>query len=51
MLYAPDEKGQGLVEYALIICLIAIVIVIALTWMTGALSTIYSRIYNGIKDL
>jgi len=26
MLYAPKEKGQGLVEYALIIVLIAVVV-------------------------
>lgn len=27
MLFAPQEKGQGLVEYAIIIALIAIVVI------------------------
>lgn len=31
MLFAAQEKGQGLVEYALIIVLIAIVVIAALT--------------------
>ena len=30
MLFAPKEKGQGLVEYALILVLVAIVIIAAL---------------------
>ncbi len=44
MLYAPHKKGQGLVEYALIIAFIAILIVLALGWVTGALVSAYSRI-------
>ena len=31
MLYLPREEGQGLVEYALILVLIAIVVIIILT--------------------
>ena len=27
MLFAPDEKGQGLVEYAIIIAFVAIVVI------------------------
>jgi len=27
MLFAPEEKGQGLVEYAIILALIAIVVI------------------------
>lgn len=30
MLFAPKEKGQGLVEYALILVLVAIVVIAAL---------------------
>ncbi|MGE5224064.1 MAG: Flp family type IVb pilin [Omnitrophica WOR_2 bacterium] len=44
MLYAPKEKGQGLVEYALILILIAVMLVAVLLLLTGALSTTFSRI-------
>jgi len=30
MLFAPKEKGQGLVEYALILVLVAIVVIVIL---------------------
>ena len=30
MLFAPKEKGQGLVEYALILVLIAVVVIVVL---------------------
>ena len=44
MLYAPHKKGQGLVEYALIIAFIAMLIILALGWVTGGLISAYSRI-------
>ena len=31
MLFAPKEKGQGLVEYAIILALIAIVVIVVMT--------------------
>ncbi len=44
MLYAPKEKGQGLVEYALIIALIAIAVIAILMLMGTQVSGIFSRI-------
>ena len=49
MLFAPKERGQGLVEYALIIALIAILLIAALGLVTGALSTVFSRIKSAIS--
>jgi pilus assembly protein Flp/PilA len=48
MLFSPQEKGQGLVEYALIIALIAILLLAVLALVTGALSTVFSRIASAI---
>jgi pilus assembly protein Flp/PilA len=44
MLYEPKEKGQGLVEYALIIALIAIVVIVVLTLLGTQISLIFSEI-------
>jgi pilus assembly protein Flp/PilA len=40
----PDETGQGLAEYALILALIAIVAIVALIFLGGQISTILSDI-------
>ncbi len=49
MLYQPaSERAQGLTEYALILAFIALLIVLALGWVTGALSTAFSRIASSI---
>jgi pilus assembly protein Flp/PilA len=39
-----DEDGQGLAEYALILALIAIVAIVALTFLGGQISTILYEI-------
>mgnify|MGYP000988637831 CR=1 FL=1 len=46
MLFAAKEKGQGLVEYALIIVLIAIVVIIALS----LLGTEIGNVFNDIQE-
>jgi pilus assembly protein Flp/PilA len=48
MLSAPAEKGQGLVEYALIIILIAILLVASLGLISGALNLMFSRIASSV---
>jgi pilus assembly protein Flp/PilA len=39
-----DERGQGLAEYALILALIAIVSIVALTFLGGQISSIITEI-------
>ena len=48
MLFAPKEKGQGMVEYALIIVLIAIVVIIILTVLGTQISTVFSQITSAL---
>jgi pilus assembly protein Flp/PilA len=49
MLFSPKEKGQGMVEYALIIVLIAIVVIIVLTVLGTQISTVFSQISSALK--
>jgi pilus assembly protein Flp/PilA len=42
------EEGQGLVEYALILVLIAIVVIGILTILGGRVSTVFSQIDSGL---
>jgi pilus assembly protein Flp/PilA len=48
MLFAPKEKGQGMVEYALIIVLIAIVVIVVLTVLGTQISTVFSEISSAL---
>jgi pilus assembly protein Flp/PilA len=49
MLFLPQEKGQGLVEYALIIVLIVIVVIIVLALVgTRITQNLYSRIISAL---
>ena len=49
MLFAPKEKGQGLVEYALIIVLVAIVVIAALTLLGPVIGNVFSNIANELE--
>ena len=49
MLFAPEEKGQGLVEYALILVLVAIVVIAALTILGPIIGNIFSEINNSLS--
>jgi pilus assembly protein Flp/PilA len=44
MLLSRNESGQGLVEYAFIIVLVAIVVIIALALLGPAVGNIFSNI-------
>ena len=47
-LFNRDEEGQGLAEYALILALIAIVAILALIFLGGAISAILNTIGQSI---
>lgn len=44
VLFLPREEGQGLVEYALILVLVAIVVIVILSIMGPAIGNIFSQI-------
>ena len=46
MLFAPKEKGQGLVEYAIILALIAIVVIAVMTTLGQKVNNTMSNIGN-----
>ena len=48
MLYAPKEKGQGLVEYALILVLVSVVVIIILAILGPAIGDVFSDIVQAI---
>jgi pilus assembly protein Flp/PilA len=49
MLFAAKEKGQGLVEYALILVLIAVVVIAVLTIMGGQINNVFSSISSTME--
>lgn len=49
MLYLPREEGQGLVEYALILVLIAIVVIVILTTLGGVINNVFSSVTSGLQ--
>jgi len=48
MLFAPKEKGQGLVEYALILVLVAIVVIAVLVLLGPAIGNVFSTIMTNL---
>ncbi|MGH2461549.1 MAG: Flp family type IVb pilin [Chloroflexota bacterium] len=45
-----SEKGQGLVEYALIIAVVAIMLVAALAGLRGQINTTFAGISSNLKN-
>jgi pilus assembly protein Flp/PilA len=48
MLFAPKEKGQGLVEYALILVLVAIVVIAALMILGPIIGNVFSKVNSSL---
>jgi pilus assembly protein Flp/PilA len=48
-MYMPREEGQGLVEYALILVLVAVVVIAILTLLGPQVANVFSKITNGLS--
>ena len=51
MLFSVAEKGQGLVEYALILVLVAIVVIAALMVLGPVIGNTFSTINNSLTHI
>ena len=51
MLFSPKEKGQGLVEYALILVLVAIVVIAALMMLGPFIGNVFSKVNSSLSSV
>lgn len=49
MLFLHREEGQGLVEYALVLVLVAVVIIAILTVLGPQIGNVFSKITSGLS--
>jgi pilus assembly protein Flp/PilA len=49
MRFSKKEEGQGLVEYALLLVLVAVVIIVILALMGRTLTTVYAQVLAGLN--
>jgi len=50
MLFAPKEKGQGLVEYAIILALVAIVVIAVMRLLGPKIGNTFSTIASSLPN-
>ena len=50
MLFAPKEKGQGLVEYAIILALVAIVVIAVMRLLGPKIGNTFSTINSSLPS-
>ena len=48
MRFLPEERGQGLVEYALILVLVAIVVIAVLLLLGPIIGNVFSGLVNSL---
>jgi len=48
-LYAGEVECKGLVEYAIIVALTAVVVIVALIFLRGRIATLFSRVGNSLQ--
>jgi pilus assembly protein Flp/PilA len=49
MLFLPHDDGQGLVEYALIILLVALVVIIILALVGPQIGNVFSQVVDSLR--
>ena len=47
-MYLMNERGQGLVEYALILVLVALVVIAVLLLIGPQIANVFSKVTNGL---
>ena len=47
-MYLPREQGQGLVEYALLLVLVALVVIAILLLLGPMIANVFSKVTNGL---
>ena len=50
MLFAPSEKGQGLVEYAIILVFVAIVVIAVMRILGPKIGNVFSTVNSSIPN-
>jgi pilus assembly protein Flp/PilA len=48
MLYVPSEQGQGIVEYALLLVLVTLVVIVILSLIGPAIGNVFSHLYANV---
>ena len=51
MLFSPKEKGQGLVEYALILVLVAVVVIVVMRILGPTIGNVFSQIIQQLTSV
>ena len=51
MLFTPNEKGQGLIEYALILVLVAIIVIAVLMVLGPTIGNAFSSINKSLSSI
>jgi pilus assembly protein Flp/PilA len=50
VLFSPKEKGQGLVEYAFILVMVAIVVIAALMILGPVIGNVFSKLNSSLPS-
>jgi pilus assembly protein Flp/PilA len=48
MLFHPEERGQGLIEYALIFTLVVLIVIIMINLLGPAIRIAYNNVVQGL---
>jgi pilus assembly protein Flp/PilA len=51
MLYSPREQGQGLVEYAFLLMLVALIVIVVLLILGPIIGNVFSKLNSTLPTL